>query len=165
MERRLLFLDTTCLCRLNTDRELNQLFSRDSSLNHLTKDFRKDEIMWNEESIDILKIICLETDCQIVITDESKRRYSISDYEEMFALYGWKNPPIVGKTISFLGGGFLKNLEVADYLSYHPTMDFVIVDFVNRSSYRDYKSYAITVPIAKGLREEHIEEIIRLMLY
>ena len=158
---RLVFLETLTLRPMSRDEYGNLSMGKGSLVS-----INKTSLKWSQRSVDALRVICEETGAKIVITDKSKKFYSIADYEEMFKLYGWDNAPIRGRTLSKRGDGFVKSEEIGEYIYDVYTTDYVILDIVEPRMFEpELKIALLRVPYETGLTEHNIEEAIMIMAY
>lgn len=158
--KRLIFLETLCL-RKPEESE----YDLEASSNHVMISVSKENLKWSQESVDILRLICQETDASIVITDRNKRFYTMWDYEKMFGLYGWKNPPILGKTFSKTSKNFCKGEEIEEYLRSRNTEDYVILDVYPPELFEQYSIGVVKISKTEGLTLNKIKEIILTMMF
>lgn len=79
-------------------------------------------------SIGLLKCLCDITGAQIVVSSTWRLAYSITEFKDIFAKYGWVDAPIIDKT----GRGGINTIrgdEIQDWLNAHPEVDnYVIID-------------------------------------
>lgn len=85
----------------------------------------KENVKWGHNNVDNLRDIVRATNCEIVISSDWRKSFTEEKFKEMFALYGWKDAPIIDRT------SVLKNraLEINAWLSENPDVtDYVILD-------------------------------------
>lgn len=82
-------------------------------------------------AIGLLKYLVDATDAEIVVSSTWRLNYSLQEFKEIFAQYGWENAPFVSKTIR---GGInsVRGDEIKDWLDTRPASvavdSYVIID-------------------------------------
>lgn len=94
-----------------------------------------ENVIWDEECVNELRRIVETTDSQIVVSSTWRKFFTIEKFKEMFAVYGWKDAPIIAKTPA---GYRTRGMEINNWLSEHPVDNYVILD-----DYPDFMSQQI----------------------
>lgn len=129
----------------------------------------ENDVGWDPECVGYLRRIVASTGAQIVISSTWRIYFSIPKFLEMFAFYGWNNPPIIDKTIQ-LGhrrGVFYeyttRGLEVAEWLNGHEGIEsYVILDDYNQFLPDQQSNLVKTSPLV-GLDEKDTELAIKIL--
>ena len=99
----------------------------------------KDDVLWDPRCVDYLYKIVSHTNAKIVMSSTWRLKFSVKKFKEMFALYGWKNVPVIDKTIELgsRNGIFYDNtcrgLEVNEWLNRNKDVEnYVILDDISQ---------------------------------
>lgn len=126
--RRLIFLDIDGV--LNSQMIADEWYARDKKGGYggwfkEEDKITKEDLKWGHTNLQNLRELVEVTDAEIVISSDWRKNFSVEKFKEMFALYGWKNPPIIGKTEILNNRG----LEVYKWLSDDDDVyEYVILD-------------------------------------
>lgn len=87
---------------------------------------------WDKEAMERLRQLVEASGAVIVISSSWRFMYGLSDFKQMFHLYGLSNALI---DITPLKNGFLKEPSIMTYLQQHSDIEsYVILDDINMSS-------------------------------
>jgi HAD domain in Swiss Army Knife RNA repair proteins len=79
-------------------------------------------------AIGLLKYLVDATDAKIIVSSTWRMNYSLQEFVDIFASYGWKDAPFIGKT-GRGGIGTVRGDEIEDWLNTHPEVsNYVIID-------------------------------------
>jgi hypothetical protein len=86
----------------------------------------KENVLWGEVLLLNLHKIVNATGASIVISSTWRKYFTVDKFKEMFALYGWDNAPIVGKTPVSINR--FRGKEIKEWIDLNEVEKFVILD-------------------------------------
>lgn len=117
-------------------------------------------IKWQQKSVDELRSIVETTGAQIVVSSTWRRYFSVGKFEEMFAVYGWKDAPIIDKTPT--GNYANRGMEINKWLSDNKVDSYVILD-----DFPDFlpeqNSHFVETNFEVGLTEDDADRAITIL--
>lgn len=120
----------------------------------------KENVLFCETAFANLKKIVEATGAEIVISSTWRKFFSVEKFKEMFALYGWIDAPIVGKTKSMSGSW--RGVEVARYLESESSTNYVILDDDDQFM-KDQLGVFVQTDPAAGLTIEDADKAIKIL--
>lgn len=123
--------------------------------------FTKKDVMWSENAVEYLRRIVARTGASIVISSTWRKDFSLQKFKEMFALYGWQDAPVVGKTpvLSDTRGS-----EIDSYLTDNPCDAYLILD--DDTDFTDYQkdNHFVWINFDCGLSLNQVDRCIEILM-
>lgn len=129
------------------------------------------DVKWGQSLVNNLKEIVEKTGASIVISSTWRKYFTIEKFKQMFALYGWNNAPVIGKTkdiskrvgkMSSLYEAVSRGVEIAEYLNSNKIAQYVILDDYN-DMLPDQQSHMIETDPLIGLQKSDAERAINIL--
>lgn len=135
-------------------------------------------VKWGQDLVDNLKYIIDKTDAQIVISSTWRVTHLPNAFPKMFAVYGWKNAPVIDKTpriyniqneIDYnqnlpFGKRCERGHEIQYWLDRHPEVtNYVILDD-NSDMLESQSEHFVQTDERVGLSREDAEKAIKILL-
>lgn len=116
------------------------------------------------EAMALLKEFVEPNNITLVISSTWRKLFSVEQMKELFALRGWDNAPIIGKTQSY-NSSYCRGHEINGWLSENPDVEkFAIIDDDSDMTEDQKRNNFVHTRHATGLEQEHIEELKTILL-
>lgn len=117
----------------------------------------KNKIKWDQTCVDRVRALVEAVETSVVISSTWRIGTPIQWFKDAFALYGWHNAPVVGKTPEDVHHGF-RGEEVYLWLENNPTVEtFLCID--DETDFYPQQNFIRTV-FNLGFTEENLQQAI-----
>lgn len=125
-----------------------------------TKEISVNDVKWGETLFKNLRKIVEDTGAKIVISSTWRLHFSLAKFKEMFALYGWQDPPIIDATNNW---GHIRGDQIQAWLDNHEDIThYVILDDAS-DMLPSQNQFLVQTDYRTGLQIEQEERAIQLL--
>jgi hypothetical protein len=125
----------------------------------------KGGLLWDERMVNRVRRIVEETGSQIVISSSWRGygEHAITKWQEMFAVYGWKDAPVIGETPRSSWARRTRGEEISEWLDENLGME--VFQFAILDDDSDFEPWQPLVQTSNetGLQEEHVQACLALL--